>query len=62
MGSIFYLGSLLGGFVAGLVTDKTGRRMATIGSVVIGAAFQTVGAWMPDFYSYTTTRFLAAIG
>merc|ERR1712012_581607 len=31
-------------------------------AIIIGALFQTIGAWMPGYYSYTVTRFGSAIG
>ena len=62
VGSIYMAGLFVGSYLVGMLSDKVGRKWSTMFAIVMGGIFQTIGAWMPGYYSYTVTRFFAAIG
>lgn len=62
VGSIYMAGLFFGSYLFGMLSDKLGRKKATMLAILIGSLFQTIGAWMPGYYSYTVSRFGSAIG
>ena len=62
VGSIYMAGLFFGSYLFGMLSDKLGRKKTAMTAIIIGALFQTIGAWMPGYYSYTVTRFGSAIG
>ena len=62
VGSIYMAGLFFGSYLFGMLSDRLGRKKTTMTAIIIGALFQTIGAWMPGYYSYTVTRFGSAIG
>ena len=62
VGSIYMAGLFAGSFPFGALSDKIGRLKASMVAILTTAVFQLAGAFMPEYISYTATRFLAAMG
>jgi len=62
VGSIYMSGLFFGAGIFGTLSDAIGRRPGSMIAIAFGAIFQLIGAFMPEYYSYTATRFLAAMG
>ena len=53
---------LIGSYVFGYVSDKFGRKVALIISQAIVFVGLILGAFMPEYISFTTARFIAGFG
>ena len=53
---------LIASYVLGYISDKLGRKIALIISLVINAIGLLLGAFMPEYISFTTARFIAGFG
>jgi MFS family permease len=53
---MYMVGMMIGSFVCGLIADKIGRKKTLIASALLSSTASLVGAWMPEFISYTITR------
>jgi len=60
--SVYMAGLLVGSFISGWLGDKIGRRKTLLASAVLSSSFSLLGAFMPEYVSYTFTRFLTAVG
>jgi len=61
-GSIYMLGIMFSSYPAGYLSDTLGRRITLALTCAFYAVFLLIGAWMPDYISYTATRFFCSIG
>lgn len=55
-------GLFFGSVLFGNLADRCGRRIALMAAVFMASTFQLLGAFMPEYYSYTASRFFAAMG
>ena len=53
---------LIGSYVFGYISDKLGRKVALIISQAIVFVGLILGAFMPEYISFTTARFIAGFG
>jgi len=61
-GSIYMLGIMFSSYPAGWLSDTMGRKKTLAIMCAFYAVFLLIGAWMPDYFSYTATRFFCSIG
>jgi len=61
-GSAYMFGLMVGSFLCGWCSDRFGRKMALLGSMVVSTSASLVGAFMPGYWSYLALRFLTAVG
>ena len=61
-GSIYMFGIMFSSYPAGYLSDTLGRKKTLAITCAFYAVFLLIGAWMPEYISYTTTRFLCSIG
>ena len=55
--SMYMVGLMIGSFGCGVLADKIGRKKTLIASALLSSTASLVGAWMPEYISYTITRF-----
>ena len=60
--AVFILGAALGGFVAGVVCDKAGRKKAMIFSVACLGVFTVLTGYMPNWWAVVICRFFTGFG
>jgi MFS family permease len=60
--SIFIFGGALGGFIAGLISDKAGRKTAVIFSIACYGAFTILTGYMPNWWAVVICRFFSGFG
>jgi MFS transporter, AAHS family, 4-hydroxybenzoate transporter len=60
--AIGLLGMMIGGFVAGRLGDRIGRRKALIGSVFMFGVLTTLIVFAHDIYTLAVLRFFAGLG
>ena len=53
---IYIFGLLVGSFLSGKLADKFGRKPALMFSIIISSGGELLGAFMPEFYSYSFAR------
>jgi len=62
VGSVYMFGLMVGSYLCGTMADKYGRKFCLLFSILISSVASLLGAFMPEYFSYTTTRFFTAIG
>lgn len=62
MGSLALVGMLCGSVLAGIGTDRFGRRRLVIGSVAVFSAAMLAGSLAPNFATFGVFRFIACLG
>lgn len=60
--SVFILGGALGGFIAGIISDKTGRKKALIFSIATFGVFTELTGYMPNWWAVVICRFFTGFG
>lgn len=60
--SIFFLGSLLGGFILSWVADRYGRITAVLGSHVVSFLGVALTPFSKDVVLFSLSRFLTGVG
>merc|ERR1711892_909646 len=58
----YMLGLMIGSILCGRMADKLGRKKTLMFSVMCSSVGSLVGSFMPEYYSYTLSRVLTAIG
>ena len=53
---------LVGSYVFGFIADKLGRKLASVISLCVIAIGLLLGAFMPEYVSFTIARFIAGFG
>ena len=53
---------LVGSYVFGFISDKLGRKIAAITSLLVIAIGLLVGAFMLEYISFTAVRFITGFG
>jgi len=61
-GSAYMFGLMVGSFICGWCSDRFGRKIAILGSMLLSTTASLVGAFMPDYWTYLVLRFLTAVG
>jgi len=62
VGSLYMVGLGIGSTISGFISDKYGRKLNLLFCILVSSITSLVGAFMPDYYSYTIFRVLTAIG
>ena len=62
LGSIIFLGMLVGSYVWGSLADVIGRRTTLVFSLLISAIFGFFSAFIPWFWIFVLFRFLSGFG
>ena len=52
-------GNMIGSFLVGYFSDKLGRKIVLMASIVLSSGASLMGAFMPDYYSYLFSRLAA---
>ena len=60
--TIYMVALLLFSYPWGLLADRIGRKPTLITTLAVTAVFQSLGSFMPEYVSYTFTRFFAGAG
>jgi MFS family permease len=60
--AVFILGGAIGGFIAGLLSDKTGRKKAVILSIATYGFFTLLTGYMPNWWDVVICRFFTGFG
>ena len=60
--SIYMIAMLLGSYLYGYVSDTLGRRLACLLSLLNTAIGLLLTAFMPEYISFTISRFLSGLG
>jgi MFS family permease len=60
--AVFILGGAVGGFTAGILSDKAGRKKAVIFSVAMLGVFTLLTGYMPNWKAVVICRFLSGFG
>lgn len=60
--AIFILGGALGGFIAGIVCDKAGRKKALVFAAAILGAATILTGYMPNWWAVVICRFFTGLG
>jgi MFS family permease len=60
--SIFIFGGAFGGFIAGVISDKTGRKTAVILSIACYGIFTWLTGYMPNWWAVVICRFFSGFG
>ena len=55
--SMYMLGLMIGSLLCGRMADKFGRKKTLMFSVMCSSVASLVGSFMPEYYSYTATRY-----
>ena len=55
-------GQLFSSVVFGTMGDKLGRKISLMAAMLLTCSAQFVGAFMPEYVSYTFTRFITGLG
>jgi len=61
VGTVFFLGMLIGASVCGRLADRIGRRRVLIGTVLMDAAFGLLSAFAPSFTILLVLRFFTGV-
>merc|ERR1711892_1357784 len=59
---MYMLGLMIGSILCGRMADKFGRKKTLMFSIICSSVGSLVGSFMPEYYSYTLSRVLTAIG
>jgi len=62
IGSAYMFGLLIGSYVSGVMSDKYGRKVGLLFSILLSSTASLVGAFMPEYYSYLVLRIITALG
>lgn len=62
VGSIALVGMLIGSLIAGLLSDRYGRRKLFLASIVVFSVFMVACSLAPSFAVFAVFRFLACLG
>ncbi len=60
--SIFIFGAAIGGFISGIISDKTGRKTAVIFSIACYGLFTILTGYMPNWWAVVVCRFFSGFG
>ena len=60
--AVFILGGALGGFIAGIISDKTGRKKSLIFSIAALGVFTVLTGYMPNWRGIVICRFFTGFG
>ena len=60
--AIFIFGGALGGFIAGIISDKAGRKTAVIFSIACYGLFTVLTGYMPNWWAVVVCRFFSGFG
>ena len=60
--AIFILGGAFGGFICGIISDKTGRKAGVIVSIGCYALFTILTGYMPNWWGVVICRFFSGFG
>ena len=60
--AIFILGGAFGGFICGIISDKTGRKAGVIVSIGCYALFTILTGYMPNWWGVIICRFFSGFG
>jgi len=60
--AVFILGGSVGGFIAGIISDKAGRKTGVIFSIACYGLFTMLTGYMPDWYMVVICRFFSGFG
>jgi MFS family permease len=60
--AVFILGGALGGFIAGIICDKAGRKKALIFSIATFGLFTLLTGYMPNWWAVVICRFFTGFG
>lgn len=60
--AIFIFGGSIGGFLAGMVSDKAGRKTGVICSIACYGIFTILTGYMPNWWAVVICRFFSGFG
>jgi MFS family permease len=60
--AVFILGGAAGGFIAGIISDKAGRKKAVIFSIAMLGIFTLLTGYMPNWWAVVICRLLSGFG
>jgi len=60
--AVFILGGALGGFIAGIICDKAGRKKALVFSIASFGLFTLLTGYMPNWWAVVICRFFTGFG
>ncbi|MEP6746721.1 MAG: MFS transporter [Bacteroidota bacterium] len=60
--AVFILGGAVGGFIAGILCDKMGRKQSLIFSIATFGLFTLLTGYMPNWWSVVICRFFTGFG
>jgi MFS family permease len=60
--TVFVLGGAFGGFIAGIISDKAGRKKAVIFSIATYGVFTLITGFMPNWWAVVICRFFSGFG
>ena len=55
--SMFMIGLMVGSILWGWMADKFGRKNTLMFSIILSSSGSLLGSFMPEYYSYTATRY-----
>ena len=56
--SMFMIGLMVGSILWGWMADKFGRKNTLMFSIILSSSGSLLGSFMPEYYSYTATRYM----
>ncbi|CAG0899082.1 unnamed protein product, partial [Cyprideis torosa] len=62
LGSITFIGMMIGGVIWGALGDHLGRRQTLISALTVDAIFSSIAAFMPTYGTFMTCRLCSGIG
>ena len=62
VGTIYMAGLFCGSIIWGTIGDKFGRKISLMGAIITGSLFSLLGTFSSNYYFYTFTRFMCAVG
>lgn len=60
--SVFIIGGAVGGFLCGYISDRLGRKTATIIAIAACGIFTTLTGFMPNWWTIVICRFMSGFG
>lgn len=60
--SVFIIGGAVGGFLCGFISDRLGRKPATILAIAACGIFTTLTGFMPNWWTVVICRFMSGFG
>ena len=58
--SMYMLGLMIGSFLCGRMADKFGRKFTLFFAILCSSAGSLIGSFMPEYFSYTATRYFTS--